>query len=187
MTKLKNPLKHWSNFKNLGTKHPWVKGIQVSSNEELINSHKDNKDFSSSLNQRYDIIKWLCLLIRNVFSGERCGPWASCVCIVFYLDHKYSCMISLVGVWKKKHALYLHIIELIAWLNYKLVDKNWTSVKKSVIDHRHGLENRTENADDWYTLFRELIYSLIWLHWVKITSKFPQIVFMAVCRFFQDR
>ena len=39
---------------------------------------------------------------------------------------------------KKKHALYLHIIELIAWLNYKIVDKNWTSVKKSVIDHRHG-------------------------------------------------
>ena len=40
--------------------------------------------------------------------------------------------------FEKKHALYLHIIELIAWLNYKLVDKNWTSVKKSVIDHRHG-------------------------------------------------
>ena len=41
----------------LGTKHPWVKGIQVSSNEELINSPKINNGFFfSSLNQRYDTI-----------------------------------------------------------------------------------------------------------------------------------
>ena len=47
---------HWWNLKkilfsrttepisnNLGTKHPWVKAIQVSSNEEPINSHEDSK------------------------------------------------------------------------------------------------------------------------------------------------
>ena len=40
----------------LGTKHPWVKGIQVCSNEEPINSPKINNVFFSFLNQRYDII-----------------------------------------------------------------------------------------------------------------------------------
>ena len=30
---------------NLGTKHPWVKGIQVCSNEEPFNSHKVNNGF----------------------------------------------------------------------------------------------------------------------------------------------
>ena len=39
----------------LGTKHPWVKEIQVSSNKEPINSLKINNGFFS-LNQRYDII-----------------------------------------------------------------------------------------------------------------------------------
>ena len=29
----------------LGTKHHWVKGIQVCSNEEPFNSHKDNNGF----------------------------------------------------------------------------------------------------------------------------------------------
>ena len=29
----------------LGTKHPWVKGIQVCSNEEPFNSHKVNNGF----------------------------------------------------------------------------------------------------------------------------------------------
>ena len=40
----------------LGTKHPWVKGIQVCSNEEPINSLKVNNDFFSSHNLSYDII-----------------------------------------------------------------------------------------------------------------------------------
>ena len=35
----------------LGAMHPWVKGIQVCSNEEKINSHKVNNGFFSSLNQ----------------------------------------------------------------------------------------------------------------------------------------
>ena len=40
---------------NLGTKHPWVRGIQVYSNEKTINYYKVN-NFFSSRNQRYDII-----------------------------------------------------------------------------------------------------------------------------------
>ena len=40
----------------LGTMHPWVKGIQVFSNEEPIISHKVNNGFLSSHKQRYDII-----------------------------------------------------------------------------------------------------------------------------------
>ena len=48
----------------LGTKHPWVKGIQVSLNEESINSHKGNSGFFS-LNQRYDII--ICVIDLNGF------------------------------------------------------------------------------------------------------------------------
>ena len=37
-----------------GTKHPWVNGIQVCSNEELYNSRKEDNGFFSSLNQHYD-------------------------------------------------------------------------------------------------------------------------------------
>ena len=40
----------------LGTMHPWMKGIQVCSNEEQLNSHKVKDGVFSSLNQRYDII-----------------------------------------------------------------------------------------------------------------------------------
>ena len=40
----------------LGTKHPCVKGIQLCSNEEPLNSHEVNDGLFSSLNQRYDII-----------------------------------------------------------------------------------------------------------------------------------
>ena len=48
----------WVNFNQTHkrTKHPWVKGIQVCSNEKPINSPKINNVFFSSLNQRYDII-----------------------------------------------------------------------------------------------------------------------------------
>ena len=50
---------HWTNFNQTWHKASlaWMKGIQVSSNEEPINSHKDNNEFFPSLNQRYDIIK----------------------------------------------------------------------------------------------------------------------------------
>ena len=41
---------------NLGTKHPWVRGIQDSSNEKTINSHTVNNVIFYSLNQSYDII-----------------------------------------------------------------------------------------------------------------------------------
>ena len=70
--------KHWWNSKiffsrttepistKFGTKHPWVKGIQVCSNEEPINSPKINNVFFSSLNQRYDII--ICAYWFELFS-----------------------------------------------------------------------------------------------------------------------
>ena len=51
-------------------KHPWMKGIQVYSNEEPINSHKVNKGFFF-FKQRYDIIisvYWFELF----FSGPSC-------------------------------------------------------------------------------------------------------------------
>ena len=58
------------------TQHPWVKGIQACSNEETLNSHKVNNWFFSSLNQHYDNNNGFFYL--NIFSGERCGPWACC-------------------------------------------------------------------------------------------------------------
>ena len=48
----------------LGAKLPWVKGIQVSSNEEPINSHEVINVFS--LNQHYDII--ICVYRFELFS-----------------------------------------------------------------------------------------------------------------------
>ena len=36
---------YWANFNQIGTEPPWVKGIQVCSNEEPFNSHKDNDGF----------------------------------------------------------------------------------------------------------------------------------------------
>ena len=50
----------------LGTKHPWVKGIQISLNEEPINSPIINNVFFSSLNQSYDII--ICVYWFELFS-----------------------------------------------------------------------------------------------------------------------
>ena len=47
--------------------HPWVKGIQVCSNDNNV----DN-GFFSPLNQCYD--NYMCLLIWTVFSSEQCGP-----------------------------------------------------------------------------------------------------------------
>ena len=40
----------------LGTLHPWMKGIQVCSNEQPLNSHQVNNGFFSSPNQHYDVI-----------------------------------------------------------------------------------------------------------------------------------
>ena len=46
----------------LDTMNPWMKGIQVCSNEEPLNAHIVNN--VSSINQRYDV----------TFPDERCGP-----------------------------------------------------------------------------------------------------------------
>ena len=62
--KLRNTLTKFKNLllqnepisTKLGTKHPWMMGIQVCLNEEPINSNKVNNVFFSSLYQRYDII-----------------------------------------------------------------------------------------------------------------------------------
>ena len=79
---------HWQNIKilfsrttepistKLGTKHPWVKGIKFCSKKNHLILIKIINVFFSYLNQYYDIIMYL--LIWTVFSGERCGPWASC-------------------------------------------------------------------------------------------------------------
>ena len=50
----------------LGTKHPWVKGSQVCSNEKTFNSDEDKNVFFSSLNQRYD--KTICVYCFELFS-----------------------------------------------------------------------------------------------------------------------
>ena len=47
--------------------HPWVNGIQVSSNKETINFlDVNNRGFFSSQNQRYDII--ICVYLYERFS-----------------------------------------------------------------------------------------------------------------------
>ena len=66
----------------LGTKHPWVKMIQVCSNEEPINSHEVNNVFSSSLNQRYDII--ICVYWFELFS--QVSDVAHGPLVIFFLD-----------------------------------------------------------------------------------------------------
>ena len=71
---------------NLCAKHIWVKGIPVGSNEETFHSQNVDNGFSS-LNQRYD--KIMCLLIWTVFSGERCGPWASCYDYNYYINNEF--------------------------------------------------------------------------------------------------
>ena len=62
------------------TVHPWVKGIQVCSKEEPFNSHKVNNEEFFSLYQHM-IIMYMYVFIdfQEVSSGERCGPWASCL------------------------------------------------------------------------------------------------------------
>ena len=67
---------------NFCVKHILVKGIKVCSNEEPVNFQNVDNGVFSSLDQRYDEIIWLSLLIWPVFSGERCGPWASCLTLV---------------------------------------------------------------------------------------------------------
>ena len=59
--------------------------FQVCSNVEPSNFHKVNDGFCLFFNQRYDII--MCFLILAVFSGERCGPWASCLYIDPYANN----------------------------------------------------------------------------------------------------
>ena len=59
---------------NLGTKHPWMKGIEILFKWQPINCHKVNNGFFPSLNQHYDIILcvyWFKLLsqVNNVAHG----------------------------------------------------------------------------------------------------------------------
>ena len=69
---------HWRNFKffsrttgpistKIGTKHPWVKGIQVCSNEEPFNSSQIDSVFFHLL------VNVMIQSIWTVFSGEQCG------------------------------------------------------------------------------------------------------------------
>ena len=77
---------YWVSFNNLGPKHPWVKGIQVYSNEEPINSHKGVNGFFLLL---INIMEIICVyrFSRIFFSGERCGPWASCLLNIWKIFH----------------------------------------------------------------------------------------------------
>ena len=75
---------------NLAQKHPYVRGIQVCSNEKPFNSQKVDNGFYSSLNQHYDII--ICVYwFELFFSGERCGKWASCFIVlsIVYFIYKF--------------------------------------------------------------------------------------------------
>ena len=58
------------------TNYPWVKGIQVCSNEEPFNSHKVDYGFFLLL---INVMIIICVYWSELFfSGERCGTWASC-------------------------------------------------------------------------------------------------------------
>ena len=67
---------HWAISTKLGTKHPWLNGFQVCSNERPRPFPRRDK---------YGIAKihgWN--LKKPVFSGERCGQWASCLVLIGY-------------------------------------------------------------------------------------------------------
>ena len=92
---------HWQNFKiffsrttrplstNFGTKHLWVKGIQVCSNEEPFNSYTVNNWFIPLLIN-------VLIFIWTVFSGERCGPWVSCF-YLFEVNRNSNILHSFIG------------------------------------------------------------------------------------------
>ena len=98
-----------------------MKGIQVSSNEESINSHKVNNVFSS-LNQRYDII--MCVYWFELFSqvsDVAHGPLVTIV--VFVLFHHYTvfwwelCPFSLLLCFTCLFCLLFIIIMFFSWHN----------------------------------------------------------------------
>ena len=89
---------HWQNLKiffsrtngpistKLGTKSPWVKGIQVCANERPCPFRRgDNYKIAKNTSMKFKIKIKMCLLIWAIFSGERCGPWASCYCWIGHL------------------------------------------------------------------------------------------------------
>ena len=122
---------HWRNFKiffsrttgpistEIGTKHPWVKGIQVCSNEEPINSHEVNNVFSSSLNQRYDII--ICVYWFELFSQMSDVAHGSLVSYYDYLFiHCASCVIDTTSISLDRSSLsfYLYCFICVSMLTY---------------------------------------------------------------------
>ena len=76
--KFKNPLlqNYWANFSQSWHKASLGEGGSSFFNEEPINSHKVINVLFFSLSRLW--YNHMCLLIWTVFSGERCGPWASC-------------------------------------------------------------------------------------------------------------
>ena len=80
---------------NLGTKHPWVKGIQVCSNEEPINSHKVFSLFSEST-LRYDNI---CLMKLNCFLRWAMWPMGLLFCFNDYFLSKCPSLSSFYFCW----------------------------------------------------------------------------------------
>ena len=53
----------------------------------------------------------LCLLIWTVFSGERCGPWASCLLLMFFsLKVKILSKFSCIPLYRVKRSfIFIHV------------------------------------------------------------------------------
>ena len=73
----------------IGTKHHWVKGIQVCSNKKPFNSHKENNEFFQHCDNHMTVF----IDFQEVFSGEGCGQWPSCFNINC-LTERCSCKIT---------------------------------------------------------------------------------------------
>ena len=109
--------KHWRNQKiffsriiapistKLGTKHPWVNGIQVCSKKNHLILIKIIMGFFSSLNQRYDII--ICVYWFELFSQVSDVAHGPLVCLnesficsndllrnIFLIFHLYAVVVE---------------------------------------------------------------------------------------------
>ena len=87
----------WPISTKIGTKHPWMKRIQVCFNEEPINSHRVNNVFDfPSLNQRHDIIICVyCLELFSQMSDVAHGPLVNLPIMEQYCKYaKWHCLSS---------------------------------------------------------------------------------------------
>ena len=73
----------------------------------------------------------MCLLIWTVFSGERCGPWASCSTFWCMPAGKFECMMP--GLLIAMECAWCHLLTLNSgfFLNSTLVHLTWKLVSLS--------------------------------------------------------